>query len=168
MMLHILKMWMLLFLVVILGSVDAYAGGPENPGRTGGGFENGARGRDRSFESGGLHEGRWHGRSNMNGYERGRSAARDSFFRSRWNEEGFSDDSLSNLDHQRALDGVKSGRYRSLKEVISIVGIPESSRIVRMGLLNQGGIDVYSLIVRDASGHLERMTVDAATGERVN
>ncbi|TWD55816.1 hypothetical protein FB480_102637 [Agrobacterium vitis] len=89
-------------------------------------------------------------------------------FRSHWNEEGFFDNDRSELDHQRALAGVKSGRYRSLKQIIRMVGIAPSSRIVGMDLRSRDGIDVYSIVVRDAAGHVERMTVKAETGERID
>jgi hypothetical protein len=86
----------------------------------------------------------------------------------RWSEQGFFDDDVQNFDHQRALDGVKSGRYRSLKQIIGIVGIPASSRIIRMNMATSHGVDAYVIIVRAASGRVERMTVNAATGERID
>lgn len=128
------------------------------PGFSGGG--GGFSGASRDF---GDHRG-----DRGNGGRGGYSERRSQSFKSRWNEEGFFDDTVPNQDHQKALAGVRSGRFRSLKEIIADVGIPSSSRIVGVDLLNQGGIDVYSIIVRDVSGHLERMTVDAATGERIN
>ncbi|HBF32806.1 MAG TPA: hypothetical protein DDW73_24785 [Rhizobium sp.] len=138
------------------GMGGAPGGPPGQVGLSGGSVFGGAR---ESGERRGSHFG---------GESSKPSRGREGGFRSGWNEEGFFDDSLPNMDHQKALAGVKSGRYRSLKEVIGIVGIPPSSRIVGMDLLNQNGVDVYSIIVRDASGHMERMTVDAETGARIN
>lgn len=55
-----------------------------------------------------------------------------------------------------------------MKQIIRIVGIPESSRIMGMDLRSRNGTDVYSIVVRDAAGHVERMTVNAETGERID
>jgi hypothetical protein len=168
-------------------SLNAYAMGPDDRGGpAGGGPGGGGQGSGgppggppgpsgppaapsaaRDFSGPSRDFGERHGeRGREGGF--GRTGRGGQSFRSTWNEEGFFDDTVPNQDHQKALAGVRSGRFRSLKEIIAIVGIPSSSRIVGVDLLNQAGTDVYSIIVRDVSGHLERMTVDAATGERIN
>ncbi|MBB4955031.1 hypothetical protein H4S14_003119 [Agrobacterium vitis] len=144
------------------GPGDGPGGGPGGPGGRGGGpggFGPSGASRDSS------------GRGDVYRLPGGRAAplfGNDDTSGSRWNEEGFFDDDVQNLDHQRALAGVQSGRYRSLKQVIRILGIPASSRIIRMDLRNQHGVDVYSIIVRNASGRVERMTVNAESGERLD
>lgn len=127
-------------------------GGPQGgpPGAPGDGHDFGDRRGERGYDGGGH-------------AERGGQS-----FRSIWNEQGFFDDNVEKQDHQKALAGVRSGRLRSLKEIMDRVGVPSSSRIVSVDLLNQSGLDVYSIIVRDTSGRLERMTINAATGERIN
>lgn len=183
----------LTFVSLALFPLNSYAMGPDDRGGPGGGGPSGSGPGGGGPAGGGQAPGSPPGPSGPPGFSGGgrdfSGASRDSgdhrgdrgnegsggrferpspSFRSTWNEEGFFDDTVPNQDHQKALAGVRSGRFRSLKEIIATVGIPSSSRIVGVDLLKQGGIDVYSIIVRDTSGHLERMTVDAATGERIN
>jgi hypothetical protein len=145
----------------LIFSLPAHAEGPGDHGGLSGGH-GGAGGPRGAGGPGAAHEPGGHG-----SHERHRGRGKE-ISGSRWNDEDFFDDDRPNLDHQRALAGVTSGRYRSLKQIIRIVGIPASSRIVRMDLRSLDGADVYSIVVRNAAGHVERMTVNAETGERID
>lgn len=146
-------------------------GGPPGGGQGPGGPQGGPQGGPAGAPGGGHDFGERRGErgNGERGFDGGGRAERGrQSFRSMWNEEGFFDDNLGKQDHQKALAGVRSGRFRSLKEIMDRVGVPSSSRIVSVDLLDQSGLDVYSIIVRDTAGRLERMTINAATGERIN
>ncbi|WP_139310596.1 PepSY domain-containing protein [Allorhizobium taibaishanense] len=70
-----------------------------------------------------------------------------------------------NMVRPQVLDGVKSGRYRSLREVLANVNMPEGSRLIDVDLRHMTGGDFYLLTIKDVSGRFRTLKVDARTGK---
>lgn len=65
----------------------------------------------------------------------------------------------------QVLDGVKSGRYRSLREVLANLSMPEGSRLIDVDLRHMTAGDFYLLTIKDVSGRFRTLKVDARTGK---
>ncbi|MUP11272.1 hypothetical protein [Agrobacterium vitis] len=76
----------------------------------------------------------------------------------------FTDDDPSVVRPQ-VLDGVKSGRYRSLREVLGNLKLPEGSRLIDVDLRYLSNGDFYLLTIKDMSGRFRTLKVDARTGK---
>ncbi|MCM2291675.1 hypothetical protein NAC44_04950 [Allorhizobium sp. BGMRC 0089] len=84
---------------------------------------------------------------------------------SHWEQQGDFDEGIANSDYQKALDGVKSGRYMSLRDVISHLGLPEGTRVISIDIKTDHGQDVYNMTIREPSGALKRFRINATTGD---
>lgn len=76
----------------------------------------------------------------------------------------YSDDDPS-IVRPQVLDGVKSGRYRSLREVLGNLKLPEGSRLIDVDLRYLSNGDFYLLTIKDISGRFRTLKVDARTGK---
>lgn len=78
---------------------------------------------------------------------------------------GSSPDDDPSIVRPQVLDGVKSGRYRSLREVLGNLKLPEGSRLIDVDLRYLSNGDFYLLTIKDMSGRFRTLKVDARTGK---
>ncbi|MDQ0455496.1 hypothetical protein [Rhizobium paknamense] len=76
------------------------------------------------------------------------------------------DDAAEEAVHQKVLEGVKSGRFKSLSAVIRKLGLADDVRIIDVNFQTVGSADLYIMTLREPSGRVHSIEVDARTGDQ--